>query len=57
MDDLEATIVDIGKRARTAARTIAPVARDKKDAALRAFGGYGWITDTATIVQRFAGIA
>lgn len=37
MDDLEATIVDIGKRARTAARTIAPVARDKKDAALRAF--------------------
>lgn len=35
----------------------ATYSRERHDNALKAFGGYGWVTNTATVLQRFAGMA
>ena len=48
---------DRGYMVSVAADACATYSQERHDQALRAFGGYGWITDTATIVQRFAGLA
>ncbi|MFO1122496.1 MAG: isochorismatase family cysteine hydrolase [Hyphomicrobiales bacterium] len=44
---------DRGYAVSVAADACATYTQERHDAALRAFGGYGWITDTATIVARF----
>ena len=48
---------DRGYMVSVAADACATYSQERHDAALRAFGGYGWITDTATIVTRFKGLA
>jgi nicotinamidase-related amidase len=48
---------DRGYMVSVAADACATYSQERHDGALRAFGGYGWITDTATIVARFRGIA
>jgi nicotinamidase-related amidase len=47
---------DRGYLVSVAADACATYTQDRHDAALRAFGGYGWITDTASIVSRFKGL-
>jgi nicotinamidase-related amidase len=44
---------DRGYMVSVAADACATYTQERHDAALRAFGGYGWITDTATVAQRF----
>ncbi len=48
---------DRGYMVSVAADACATYSQERHDAALRAFGGYGWITDTATITARFRGLA
>lgn len=48
---------DRGYMVSVAADACATYSQERHDAALRAFGGYGWITDTATIAARFKGLA
>jgi len=48
---------DRGYMVSVAADACATYSQERHDHALRAFGGYGWITDTATIVQRFTEMA
>ncbi|MBL8791781.1 MAG: cysteine hydrolase [Rhizobiales bacterium] len=47
---------DRGYMVSVAADACATYSQERHDAALRAFGGYGWITDTATITARFNGL-
>jgi nicotinamidase-related amidase len=48
---------DRGYMVSVAADACATYSQERHDGALRAFGGYGWITDTATIVGRFRELA
>jgi nicotinamidase-related amidase len=48
---------DRGYMVSVAADACATYSQERHDGALRAFGGYGWITDTATIVTRFGALA
>ena len=48
---------DRGYMVSVAADACATYTQERHDAALRAFGGYGWITDTATITERFRALA
>jgi nicotinamidase-related amidase len=44
---------DRGYMVSVAADACATYTQERHDTALKAFGGYGWITDTATIARRF----
>ena len=48
---------DRGYMVSVAADACATYTQERHDAALKAFGGYGWITDTQTIVKRFGALA
>jgi biuret amidohydrolase len=48
---------DRGYMVSVAADACATYSQERHDAALKAFGGYGWITDTATITARFGHLA
>lgn len=48
---------DRGYMVSVAADACATYTQERHDAALKAFGGYGWITDTATIAARFRALA
>jgi biuret amidohydrolase len=47
---------DRGYMVSVAADACATYTPERHDTALKAFGGYGWITDTATIVGRFGAL-
>jgi len=48
---------DRGYMVSVAADACATYTQERHDTALRAFGGYGWITQTDAIVERFKGLA
>lgn len=48
---------DRGYMVSVASDACATYTQERHDAALRAFGGYGWITDTASIVARLRALA